>query len=331
MTGLAFLTGGLRPRRQQYFNAKLAHTIGMLLLLATLSLIIPTVAHNLTLISDHDLQLQSRGTAIVILLSYCLWLGFQLGPDREIFLEDSGKSAQVGTRAPSDESWDASKKEHRRYVSFKVMERHKNSAMGALMIRAFLIGKAVGGPGDLFLAKILNPEPVALSAFELGRPKSWEKSPSLFKRLKYYQYLSWERSVQQPPQPCLDISVAFILILVSTTLIGFNTEFATNSIQNLLEQAGLSQYFVGLIILPWLSCEPASIAFARGDRLDLSISVTLDRCMMTALMVVPLIVLLAWALGIEEMTLSFDAFTIVAVFVSIVIVTYVVHEGRSNW
>lgn len=53
--------------------------------------------------------------------------------------------------------------------------------------------------------------------------------------------------------------------------------------------------------------------------------------MQTALMVVPLIVLLAWGMGIDAMTLEFDSFSVAALFVSIIIVTYVVQEGKSNW
>lgn len=48
-------------------------------------------------------------------------------------------------------------------------------------------------------------------------------------------------------------------------------------------------------------------------------------------MVVPLVVLLAWCMRIDTMTLEFDSFPITALFASIIIVTYVVQEGKSNW
>ena len=40
---------------------------------------------------------------------------------------------------------------------------------------------------------------------------------------------------------------------------------------------------------------------------------------------------LATGLKIDDMTLDFDGFSVAALFASIIIVTYVVQEGKSNW
>lgn len=53
--------------------------------------------------------------------------------------------------------------------------------------------------------------------------------------------------------------------------------------------------------------------------------------MQTCLLLVPLTVLLAWCMEIDEMKLEFDSFVIASLFASIVIVSYVVQEGQSNW
>lgn len=53
--------------------------------------------------------------------------------------------------------------------------------------------------------------------------------------------------------------------------------------------------------------------------------------MQTSLLVVPIIVILAWCMGIDDMTLEFSGSIVAALFASIIIVTYVVQEGRSNW
>ena len=98
-----------------------------------------------------------------------------------------------------------------------------------------------------------------------------------------------------------------------------------------MQAAGLSQIFLGLIILPLLSVDPMSLKLAINDKMDFSIALTLEICMQTALMVVPLVIILAWCMGIDGMTLDFDAFTVIATFAAIIIVTYVVQEGRSNW
>jgi Ca2+:H+ antiporter len=131
--------------------------------------------------------------------------------------------------------------------------------------------------------------------------------------------------------PSLSLIGATTALVVSVVLVAFNTEFTTNSIQALLQRRNVPQTFLSLIILPLLSTDFLAVGVAMKDKMDMSISLTLERCMQTSLMVIPLTVLLAWIMGIDEMDLKFDGFPITALFASIVIVTYVVQEGKSNW
>ena len=86
ITGLGFFFGG-RNRLEQYFNASVAQIISMLLLLAVISLVIPTASHSLTRAESNDLLAQSRGTSIIILFSYGLWLLFQFKTNTKMLLE----------------------------------------------------------------------------------------------------------------------------------------------------------------------------------------------------------------------------------------------------
>jgi Ca2+:H+ antiporter len=129
----------------------------------------------------------------------------------------------------------------------------------------------------------------------------------------------------------LSLTGAIITLVVSVVFVAFNTQFATDSIQALLQRRKVSQTFLSLIILPLLSNDPMAVNMAIQDKMDISISLALERCMQTCLMVVPLTVLLAWCMGVNEMDLDFDGFSIATLFVSIIIITYVVQEGKSNW
>ncbi|KAL1621327.1 hypothetical protein SLS56_009267 [Neofusicoccum ribis] len=122
-----------------------------------------------------------------------------------------------------------------------------------------------------------------------------------------------------------------ITTVVATVLIGFHSEFATNSIQGLRQRANISQKFVGLVILPILSFDPSAVAVAMKDKMDLSISFTLEKCMQTSLLVVPFVIIIAWGMVIDDMTLEFDGFSTASLFASNLIVSYVVQAGRSNW
>ena len=124
-------------------------------------------------------------------------------------------------------------------------------------------------------------------------------------------------------EPVLNICIAAITVVVSTTFIAFNTQLTTDSIQTVLDVAGFLPVFIGAALLPILSCDFSSVTVAINDKLDLSIALTPGRRMQTSLMVVPLIVLLAWAMGIP-LTLEYDHFRVVALFASIIFVTHVV-------
>ena len=124
---------------------------------------------------------------------------------------------------------------------------------------------------------------------------------------------------EEPFEDCsLSLPGAIVTLIVSVVLVAFNTQFATDSIQALLQRRKVSQTFLSLIILPLLSNDPMAVNMAIQDKMDISLSLALERCMQTCLMVVPLTVLLAWCMGVDEMDLGFDGFSIATLFVSII-------------
>jgi Ca2+:H+ antiporter len=98
-----------------------------------------------------------------------------------------------------------------------------------------------------------------------------------------------------------------------------------------MEQHSVTNSFMGIVILPLFSNDPTTIAIAYVDKMDISIALTLERCMQTALMIVPLVVLVAWCMGIDAMSMKFNSFSVASLFVSIIIVTHVVQGGRCKW
>jgi Ca2+:H+ antiporter len=291
MTGLAFFFGGFN-RLEQHFNASLAQTIGMLLLLATTSLVIPTASHLLTDISPHGIVAQSRGTSVVIMISYGLWLLFQLKTNREMFEE-------------------ASPPPFLERVKVGDIRRAKTNSI--MMPQS---GYTTAKPDRQKVAEGAVFQGLASAGTVIARSSG---AP--------VQYTIPE----EPWEPELTLTWSILTLLISTTLIGFNTSFATDSVEGLMSNAGLSNSFVGLIILPILNDDPLVINLAIQDKMNLCIAYTLERCMQTALLIVPLIVIIAWGMKLDDMTLEFEGFPVVALFASIIIVTYVVQEGKSNW
>jgi Ca2+:H+ antiporter len=64
--------------------------------------------------------------------------------------------------------------------------------------------------------------------------------------------------------------------------------------------------------------------------MDLSIGVAVGSSMQIALLVFPFIVILGWIMGKDCMTLYFDTFQIATLFVSVLLVNYLIQDGKSR-
>ena len=126
---------------------------------------------------------------------------------------------------------------------------------------------------------------------------------------------------------------AVILLLVSTGLVAICAEFLVDSINFLVETSGVSQAFIGLIILPIVGNAAehvTAVTVASKNKMDLAINVALGSSIQIALFVTPLIVLLGWCMD-RDMSLYFSLFETVSLFASAFIVNYLMIDGRSNY
>jgi Ca2+:H+ antiporter len=135
--------------------------------------------------------------------------------------------------------------------------------------------------------------------------------------------------------PELHIWVAIGLLAVSTVLVAFCAEFMVSSIDAItICGSGVSKTFVGLILLPIVgnAAEHATaVTVAVKDKMDLSIGVAVGSSMQIALLVLPLIVILGWITGHDDMTLWFDGYQVVVLFISVLLVNYLIQDGKSHW
>ena len=98
--------------------------------------------------------------------------------------------------------------------------------------------------------------------------------------------------------------------------------------------AKISRTFVGLILLPIVgnAAEHATaVTVACKDKMDLAIGVAVGSSMQIALLLIPFTVVLGWILGNGEMNLAFDGFQVVVLFVTILLVNYLIQDGESHW
>ena len=137
----------------------------------------------------------------------------------------------------------------------------------------------------------------------------------------------------EPEIPQLTLAGAIVTLCASTVLIAFCAEFMTSSIKDV--SGSVSEEFIGLILLPIVgnAAEHATaLTVACKDKMDLAIGVAVGSSMQIALLVLPLSVVLGWIIGTNPvMTLDFDGFQIVVLFVAILLVNYLIQDGKSHW
>ncbi|KAF3191165.1 hypothetical protein TWF788_007347 [Orbilia oligospora] len=295
--GMAFFLGGIN-RVEQYFNTTVAQTASSLLAVAVLSLIIPSAFHwagasngqNEERLQEGIIGL-SRGTAVILLFVYGVYLFFQLKSHAELFNIQSQKAPKRSELEPS---------------AMQHLLQQSANAGAATLGHSAIQGKAyprtAAGSG---------------SSAEAAKVEAAD-----------------EEDEEEGPQPELLLLTAVILLAGSTALVAICAEFLVDSLDYLVEHSPISKYFVGLILLPIVgnAAEHAtSVTVAYKDKMDLAIGVAVGSSMQIALLVIPFIVVLGWIMGIDEMTLYFDGFQVVLLLVSVLLVNYLIQDGKSNF
>lgn len=143
-----------------------------------------------------------------------------------------------------------------------------------------------------------------------------------------------EEDEEEGEDPQLAFGVAMGTLVGSTVLIAFCAEFLVDSINYVTTQGGISEEFLGLILLPIVgnAAEHATaVTVAIKDKMDLAIGVAVGSSMQVALFIIPLLVIIGWGMGMDNMNLSFDIFQVAILFVSVLLVNYLIGDGKSHW
>jgi len=116
-------------------------------------------------------------------------------------------------------------------------------------------------------------------------------------------------------------------------VVAITTVFLVDSIDDLTSTRHISKEFIGLILLPIVGNAAehiAAVAVSTEDKLTLSINIAVNSSVQIALFVVPFVVTLGWILD-KPLTLLFDPFQSIVLFLSVWTVNYVVHDEKSDW
>ncbi|CDI86020.1 manganese resistance 1 protein, putative [Eimeria praecox] len=226
--GMSFFAGGLRHYLQK-FNEKGATCSVTLLLLSCMGIVIPTVAaadngqHG-----TYNILMISRITALLIGVTYCLFLFFQLYTHIGLFKDDVDDGCQ-------------------------------------------------------------------------------------------WPMMSWEG--------------ATLMLFLVTALVALHSEFLVSSIEQVVADYGLSESFIGVILLPIVGNAAehlTAVTVAMKNKVDLAMGVAVGSSAQIALFVFPFTVLVAWVMG-QPLTMAVQPLSAVVMLLSVLVAMAVVQDGESNW
>jgi Ca2+:H+ antiporter len=130
------------------------------------------------------------------------------------------------------------------------------------------------------------------------------------------------------------LGVAGVTLLVVTVLVALVSEVFVASVQEAASAFGMTQAFVGFIVVSIVgaAAEMASaFSGARKNRLDLSVGIALGSASQIALFVAPVLVLLSYPLGPRPMDLQFWPGAVAMMLIATLTASMVANTGRSAW
>ncbi|TFY53839.1 hypothetical protein EVJ58_g9216 [Rhodofomes roseus] len=133
--------------------------------------------------------------------------------------------------------------------------------------------------------------------------------------------------------PLLSVPVTIGLLVVVTVLVAVTAEWLVDSIDGLTDSGHIQKEWVGLILLPIVGNAAehvTAVTVSVKDKLTLSLGVAVGSSIQIALFVIPFIVILSWIIG-KPLTMLFDPFESIVLFLSVLVVNYTVQDGKSNW
>ena len=97
---------------------------------------------------------------------------------------------------------------------------------------------------------------------------------------------------------------------------------------------GMTEVFVGVILVAIIGNaaeHSTAILMALKNKMDIAVNIAVGSSIQIALFVAPLLVFLSYVIGPQPMDLIFTSFEIVAIALSVFIITTVSQDGESNW
>ena len=133
--------------------------------------------------------------------------------------------------------------------------------------------------------------------------------------------------------PRWSLKKAVTILAILTALLALMSEILVDTVEVAAQQYGLSDAFIGIILIPILGNvaeHAASLMMAYKNKLNISIEIAIGSSMQISLFVLPLIVIFSNIIG-TPMALVLTPLELVAVIMSIILASSIFADHKVNW
>jgi len=126
---------------------------------------------------------------------------------------------------------------------------------------------------------------------------------------------------------------AIVVLIASAALLAVLSEILVDSIDGFIEQFGLSEFFVGVVLIPTignLAEHLVAVQLAFKNKMEFAMAVAYGSSLQVALFVAPVLVLIGVLIG-QPMDLVFTPLEVAAVGAAVGISALIALDGESNW
>jgi Ca2+:H+ antiporter len=126
---------------------------------------------------------------------------------------------------------------------------------------------------------------------------------------------------------------SLVVLLTSTAAVAYVSEAFVGAIEPLTEEYGISELFVGVILVPIvgnIAEHIVGVQIAYKNNMDFSMAISLGSSIQVALLVTPILVFLGPLLG-TPLRLVFTPLELGALAAAVLVTGFIALDGKSNW
>ncbi len=126
---------------------------------------------------------------------------------------------------------------------------------------------------------------------------------------------------------------SLLLLLGATAAVVYVSEAFVGAIEPLVEEVGISELFVGVILVPIvgnIAEHIVGVQIAYKNDMDFSMAISLGSSIQVALLVTPILVFLGPLLG-HPLDLVFTTLELGSLGAAVILTGFMALDGKSNW